>query len=159
VASKPEEMRESACGEALLVLFAGLPVLVGLSGGVPCLGGVSRRPTKGEYGERGGGYSRRRCSSHRDMRRACGSMVESGSMLDVVIRGAVKAVEAMASAGTRDMLGLMCYEPPLARADAEEQGQEPEAGRRRRAKSNDLCKLTSSQAETVIKMTETSQAM
>ncbi len=33
------------------------------------------------------------------------------------------------------------------------------SGNRSRAKSNEVCKLTSAQAETVIKMTETSQAM
>jgi len=42
--------------------------------------------------------------SHRASRQDGTGMVEFGSVLDVVIRGAVKAVETSASVGTPDML-------------------------------------------------------
>ncbi len=60
------------------------------------------------------------------MRRARGNIVESGNVLDVVIRSAVKAVEAMASAGTRDMLRRMCYELPGARSKRQTRGRKQE---------------------------------
>jgi hypothetical protein len=74
--------------------------------------------------------------SHRARRRDGRSMVEFGSVLDVVIRGAVKAVETSASVGARDML-LRTSWP---------RGKGEEA------------KETSAGAETMIKMTETSNS-
>jgi hypothetical protein len=74
--------------------------------------------------------------SHRANRRNGRDMVEFGCVLDVVIRGAVKAVKANASVGARDML-LRTSWP---------RGKGEEA------------KETSTGAETVIKMTETSNS-